>query len=137
MLIPEFGINFHCPVQNRLLRTVMQPVFRLREDGFSVGLESLFVNFLALIRKRAGTSSTESASGFATVASIRRLILITAQNFDSFGGLRLLAHRNPDIGVKHVRTFRGRFQIVCHNNLSACAFQNIHPRLKFFWRGNV
>ena len=104
------------PIQNRFLH--MEPVFGLVENSLRVRLESFLVDFLAAVRGQAVHHQHIRLGQLHKVA----IDLVAAQHFDALCCLLLLAHRNPNVGVKQVGALRRGFQIFATNNFSARAF---------------
>ena len=111
----------------------MEPVFRLRKDRVGIGLEGFIINLLAAI---GGQAVHDESVGLGELHE-GLVDLITLQDFEARSGFGFLAHRNPHVGVKHIRAFGGGFQVFGADDVATSALQDSGLGLEFFWRGDA
>src|SRR5687768_17532351 len=92
------------PAQDAFLG--VEAVFRLVEDGGGMGFERGFVDLFSAVSWQAvhdeGVGLREGDECLVDLIGLEAL--------EALLGLRLLSHRDPDVGIKEVRAARGCFE---------------------------
>ena len=113
----------------------MHPVLALVEDLRVLRLEDLVRHLegagvlrdlgIEVVERRQAVQEHQLAVDVARGAHEVHVDLIGAQHLDALGGLSLLAHRHPDIGVEHVRTLHALDGVVEHTDVDAVALRDL------------